>query len=66
MHLTVNGKPHEHSGEGTIKALLAEMKLASMQVAVMVNDEIVSREEQNDYLLAEADRVEILTFAGGG
>lgn len=66
MKLTVNGKIYEHSGKGTIGALLEEMKLESVQVAVMVNEEIVRREKHAEHHLVESDRVEILTFAGGG
>jgi len=66
MNLTVNGKAYKHNGKATIQALLDEMSINCAQVAVMVNDAIVSRKKLSSTELAEGDRIEIVTLVGGG
>ena len=66
MELVLNGDVYEHSGDGSLSSLLAELDLEPERVAVVVNDEIISREQRPETHLAAGDRVEVLTFAGGG
>jgi thiamine biosynthesis protein ThiS len=66
MKLTVNGRPHEHHGAGTISALLLEMDAEPERVAVMVNDEVIPRAARESVTLKEHDRIEVLSFCGGG
>jgi len=66
MNLTVNGKPRKHKGKATVLALLQSMHINAGNVAVMVNDEVVNRKKFSSAKLSGGDRVEILTFAGGG
>jgi sulfur carrier protein len=41
MFLTVNGKQHEHGGDGTVPALLAELGATPEHTALTVNGELV-------------------------
>lgn len=66
MNLIINGLDHEHRGTATVQALLDEMGINSGRVAVMVNDKVIRRGTFPDQPLHDADRVELLTFAGGG
>jgi sulfur carrier protein len=66
MQLTVNGEEHEHRGDGTVSSLLEELGADRGRVALMVNAEVVARERRDGLLLREGDRIEVLTFAGGG
>jgi len=66
MNLTVNGQAHEHKGKATVQGLLDGMEIDCARVAVMVNDRVISRPRYAAARLCENDRVEILTFAGGG
>ncbi len=66
MNLTVNGKAHKHKGKATIQALLLSMHIDPGRVAVMINYRVVSRKKFASAKLVAGDRVEILTFAGGG
>ena len=66
INLTVNGEAHSHKGKATVQGLLNEMSVDCDRVAVMVNDVVISRKKFFSTKLAEGDRVEILTFAGGG
>jgi len=42
------------------------MRIDSGQVAVMVNEDIVGRRKYSSAKIRAGDRIEILTFAGGG
>jgi sulfur carrier protein len=66
MNLTVNGDARGYKGKATVEGLLKAMSIDCGRVAVMVNDVVISRRKFSSAKLAEGDRVEILTFAGGG
>jgi len=66
MKLTVNGETHVHKGNATLPALLTELKVDGNRVAIMVNDDVVAKDERASIVLKTGDRVELLMFAGGG
>lgn len=66
MDLIVNGEPHKHRGDGTLLSLLSEISADPLRVAVMINDNVVSRTDRDSVALADGDRIEIVVFAGGG
>ncbi len=66
MNLILNGKPYVHRGEGALSSLIEEQKLVPEHVAVMINDRIVPRADFQRTMLNHGDKVEILSFAGGG
>ncbi len=75
MNLKVNGESHEHTGDGTVAALLAEMGANPEHSAATVNGDIIPKDpvtpEQNEggwktHKLTDGDTVEVLTFVGGG
>jgi sulfur carrier protein len=66
MNLTVNEESRVHRGDGTLRSLLEELGAAGQPVAVMVNGRVVPRAERDGCRLKDGDRVEVLTFVGGG
>lgn len=66
MKLIVNGEPFECGGRGALPDLLESLGAQDDQVAVLVNDEVVVRAARQGWQLQAGDRVELLTFAGGG
>jgi sulfur carrier protein len=50
----------------TVAGLLAELGLAGRPVAVERNREIVPRARHPETELADGDRLELVTFVGGG
>ena len=66
MQLTLNGRTHEHKGTGTLQSLLDEIGADADRVAMLVNDEVIAKNNRNSVALNTGDRVEILSFAGGG
>jgi len=64
--IVVNGKPTVCGAAAKVSDLLAELKLAPIRVAVEINEELVPRKAFAQTTLHEGDRVEIVTFVGGG
>lgn len=65
MLITLNGE-ERRTGAGDIAALVAELGLDTRKVAVERNLEIVPRSLYGETALADGDRIEIVTFIGGG
>ena len=66
MHLIVNGENQKLEEPVTLGQLLEEMGIVRERVAVMVNGRVISKTGRVDVQLQDGDRVEILTFMGGG
>jgi sulfur carrier protein len=66
VKLTVNGQGREVEDAASVAELLALLGLRSDQVAVEVNGAIVRRARHLEHRLGDGDRVEIVTFVGGG
>ncbi len=66
MKLWVNGQPQEVAEGVTLAVLLGELGVKSAHVAVLVNAEIVRRTRHAEHALEPGDKVEIVTFVGGG
>jgi len=66
VKIVVNDVEREVSQGITIAQLLTELEMAGRHVAVEVNLELVPRARHGDHHLQPADRLEIVTFVGGG
>lgn len=66
MQLTVNGEVMEMEAEASISKLLIALKVDAPKVAVELNLEIVPKTQFEVTLLKEGDRVEVVSFVGGG
>ncbi|MDP6439480.1 MAG: sulfur carrier protein ThiS [Kiritimatiellia bacterium] len=66
MKLVVNGEDRDYDGEANLAALVTSMAADPERVATMLNDEILKKNERDAAPLSEGDRVEVLSFAGGG
>ena len=66
ISIVLNGAPHAHRGDGSIRALLVECGAHPERVALVVNQEVAPRTQWERQHLREGDRVEILVLAGGG
>jgi thiamine biosynthesis protein ThiS len=66
VEILVNGERRK-VGEGiTVLSLLRELSLPETRVAVERNLSLVRKTEFSDTVLGEGDRIEIVTFVGGG
>jgi thiamine biosynthesis protein ThiS len=66
MHIRLNGTIREVVDGLTVSGLLDELSLGPHQVLVLVNMNIVRREQYSDLVLMPGDAVEIPTFLSGG
>jgi thiamine biosynthesis protein ThiS len=66
MKLFLNGDEHQISEVSSVADLVAALGLDSRKVAVERNLEIVPRSTYAATELADGDRIEIVTFIGGG
>ena len=66
MEISVNGEIRQ-VGEGmTVLLLLRTLSLPETRVAVERNRSLVRKAEFADTVLGDGDRIEIVTFVGGG
>lgn len=64
--IIVNGRPRPLSGEATALAVIRELGLEGRPVAVEVNEQVVPRARLQSCMLADGDRLEVVTLVGGG
>ncbi len=66
MELTVNGERRTVPDQVTVAQLLEVLGLPRERVAVEVNLDVVPRAEHPSRRLSPGDRVEVVSFVGGG
>jgi len=66
MKLLINGEEKEFDSSFSILEILEELKIKDKAMAVAVNMEIVKKDEWNNFIPKENDKLEILQFVGGG
>ncbi|MEO6307003.1 MAG: sulfur carrier protein ThiS [Nitrospiraceae bacterium] len=66
IQIQVNGEQRDCRAGATVGDLLRELAIKTERVAVELNLEILDRKEFDHRNLQQGDRVEILSFIGGG
>lgn len=66
MRISVNGEPREVNDGLTVLELLQTLSVVQARVAVEVNAEVVRKARHAEHRLREGDKVEVVTFVGGG
>ncbi len=66
MHIQINGDPRDVCENLTVHGLLRDLQLNVAQVAVEINLEILDQRDFDARTLHDGDRVEIMSFIGGG
>jgi len=66
IQIQVNGEPKAWRSGATVADLLQDLEITSERVAVELNLEILDRAAFVQRPLMDGDRVEILSFIGGG
>jgi len=66
IDVVINGQPRTIADGTTVSVLLVQLGLGDRRVAVERNREIVPRAEHATTVLAAGDRLELVTFVGGG
>jgi sulfur carrier protein len=66
IDVVINGQSRTVNAGTTIAGLIGELGLGDRKVAVERNREVVPRAQHATTVLAEGDRLEVVTFVGGG
>ncbi len=66
MHIIVNGEPREIVPGTTLEQLVQSLAPRTDRIAAEHNLEVVPRAKYAQTLLKDGDRLEIVTFVGGG
>jgi thiamine biosynthesis protein ThiS len=66
IQIQVNGQSRACRAGATVAELLRELEIMSERVAVELNLEILDRNEFDHRGIQDGDRLEILSFIGGG
>ena len=66
MQITVNGEQRELPFDTNVSLLLSSLEVPPEQIAVEVNLKIIDKAQFNQTPLQEGDKVEIISFVGGG
>jgi len=64
--ITLNGEQKDLSTTLTVRELVEHLEIKSQAMAVEVNRKIIRKEEFDTVNVGDGDRVEIVTFVGGG
>jgi len=66
MNLIVNGEEKNFTENSTLQAIISELQIEDKVMAAAVNMEIVKKNEWNNYIVKNDDKLELLQFVGGG
>ena len=66
LRITVNGEPRTTPPGTTVAALIAALGMDAARVAVERNQDVVPRRTWTEAQLGDGDKVEIVSFVGGG
>ncbi|HOO16473.1 MAG: sulfur carrier protein ThiS [Phycisphaerae bacterium] len=66
MKVTINGQARTFEQPLTIAELLAQLEVHPLRVAIEVNEQLVRRADFAATQIREGDRIEVVTFVGGG
>jgi sulfur carrier protein len=66
MKIQVNGTEHEVTAGTTLAELVASLELKTDRIAAERNLKVVPKAEHGSTVLEDGDRIEIVTFVGGG
>ncbi len=64
--ITVNGKQIQLTSEMSVADYLEQNNYQIKRIAVELNEEILPKYSYSDTMLKDGDRLEVVTFVGGG
>lgn len=66
MNIIINGETKEFENENTLQFIIESLKIEDKVMAAAVNMEIVKKDQWNNFIPKENDKIELLQFVGGG
>ena len=64
--ITINGKQIQLTSEMSVADYLEQNNYQIKRIAVELNEEILPKYSYSDTMLKDGDRLEVVTFVGGG
>ena len=62
----INGGNKEQYDGKTLEEMIAEEGYEKSRIAIEINEEIIPKTRYGEVILQDADRVEVVSFVGGG
>lgn len=66
MTIIINGQKREFQENTTLKSVIEELQIEDKVMASAVNMNIIKKENWENYILKNDDKLELLEFVGGG
>ncbi|MBU0924696.1 sulfur carrier protein ThiS [bacterium] len=66
MTLIINGETKEFSNDSTLQNIITNLQIEDKVMAAAVNMNIVKKEDWNNFIPNNDDKIELLQFVGGG
>ena len=66
MKIIINGQEKEFEENITLKNVIEQLQIEDKVMASAVNMNIIKKENWENYILQEDDKLELLEFVGGG
>jgi len=66
MHLIINGESKEFEDNQTLDYIIKSLEIEDKVMAAAVNMEIVKKDQWNEFIIKNEDKIELLQFVGGG
>ena len=66
MNIIINGETKEFENGNTLQFIIESLKIEDKVMAAAVNMEIVKKDQWNNFIPKENDKIELLQFVGGG
>ena len=66
MRIMLNGEEREFAGIKTVEELVSHLELDNSRIATELNFNVVRKSDYAATELEEGDKLEIVTFVGGG
>lgn len=66
MTLIINGETKEFSQDSTLQNIITNLQIENKVMAAAVNMNIVKKDDWNNFIPRNDDKIELLQFVGGG
>lgn len=66
MNIVVNGKDIDTTESITLLSFLESQEMKPDQVVAAINDDIIEREQYSSVILQSNDKLDLMSFVGGG
>lgn len=66
MTLIINGEIKEFSDDSTLQNIITNLQIENKVMAAAVNMNIVKKDDWNNFIPKNDDKIELLQFVGGG